>query len=112
MLPPESALRLNEWGHDAISVLNRQASMLDPDIFQLAVDEGRIVVTENFGDFSLLLIQRLSSGQPSVPVVLVHRPGLASGRCIFHSIGHPSPRSNGHASPRQMATPFHAQMAT
>lgn len=82
MLPPESAVSLNQSGHDARSVLNRQANMLDPNIFQLAVDEGRIIVTENFGDFSALLARRLSSGQPCVPVVFVHKLDFGSGSAL------------------------------
>lgn len=49
MLPPTTAELLNERGHDAVSVQAAGlAGAADPDVFDHAVAEQRLVVTENF----------------------------------------------------------------
>ena len=75
MLPPAIADLLNERGHDAVSVQAAGlAGFADADVFDHAVAEQRLIVTENFADYSSLLTQRLGNDQACVPVVFVHKP--------------------------------------
>ena len=77
MLPPETAAELNRRAHDATSVADLGlAGQPDPVIFDRAVAERRIVVTENIGDFAVLLDQRLRTNEPAVPVVFVRKGDL------------------------------------
>jgi hypothetical protein len=77
MLPPAAAAELVSEGHDAISVLEvGMASAEDAEILDRAVRESRVVVTENFADFAILVAQRLSSEEGRVPVVFVQRSRL------------------------------------
>lgn len=74
MLPPNTAGVLNQLGHDAVSVLG--AGLLgspDQDVFNLAVRDIRVIVTENVADFAVLLQRSMSREEPCVPVVFVRR---------------------------------------
>ncbi len=83
MLPPTTAELLNERGHDAVSVQAAGlAGAADPDVFDHAVAKQRLVVTENFADYSLLLMQRLGNDQPCVPVVFIHKPNFPKGGAL------------------------------
>ena len=74
MLPPAAADELGRLGHDAVSVLRIDMnSAEDADVFERAVDDGRVIVTENFADFASLLAGRQNRNEPSVPVVFVRR---------------------------------------
>jgi predicted nuclease of predicted toxin-antitoxin system len=67
-------------GHDALSVRDSGLSgAADDEIFELAVVQDRLMVTENFADFALLLEHRLSSNAPCVPVVFVRKANFPSG---------------------------------
>jgi predicted nuclease of predicted toxin-antitoxin system len=87
MLPPETALELNRLGHDAVSVaglgLTGQA---DPVVFDRAVAELRIVVTENVADFAMLLDQRIRDDEPAVPVVFVRKGDLPRRGALPHHL--------------------------
>jgi predicted nuclease of predicted toxin-antitoxin system len=77
MLPPAAADELNRLGHDAVSVLRIDMGAVDDStVFQRAVTDGRVIVTENFADFAALLADRQNLDEPSVPVVLVRRESL------------------------------------
>jgi predicted nuclease of predicted toxin-antitoxin system len=77
MLPPLAAAELVSKGHDAVSVIDLgMAGVEDTDIFDRAVLENRVLVTENFGDFAMLVAQRLSREERCVPVVFVRRENL------------------------------------
>ena len=77
MFPPACAERLAGLGHDALSVHDLGlAGHGDDEVLSAAVGHDRILVTENFGDFSALLDQRLSHGEACVPVVFVRRDRL------------------------------------
>jgi predicted nuclease of predicted toxin-antitoxin system len=77
MLPPATAAELRRLGHDAVHVNDaRLAGHSDPLVFDRAVTEGRVVVTENVTDYAVLLDQRLRSDQPAVPVVFVRKADL------------------------------------
>jgi predicted nuclease of predicted toxin-antitoxin system len=78
MLPPAVARALDGMGHDARTV--REAGLAgaaDPEVLDAAVRERRVLVTENVTDFARLLSDRLSTGDPCVPVVFVRRASLS-----------------------------------
>ena len=77
MLPPDTAAELNRRGHDATSVVGLGlAGQPDPAVFDRAVAEDRVIVTENVADFAMLLEQRLRNDEPAVPVVFVRKADL------------------------------------
>lgn len=78
MLPPAAAKELNRRGHDAMTVTGAgMAGQPDPVVYDRAVTESRIVVTENIADFATLLEQRLRNDEPATPVVFVRKTDLA-----------------------------------
>lgn len=83
MFPPACAERLAGLGHDALSVhALGLAGHSDDEVLSAAVIHDRILVPENFGDFSALLDQRLSRGEACVPVVFVRRDRLPRRRAM------------------------------
>jgi predicted nuclease of predicted toxin-antitoxin system len=77
MLPPAAAEELDRLGHDAVAVLSIEMGAADDsEIFERAVADGRVIVTDNFADFAVLLADRQNRGEPSVPVVFVQRDNL------------------------------------
>ncbi len=53
MLPRAAAEYLNRHGHDAVSVYDLNlAGADDADVFSRAIAEDRVLVTENFADYS------------------------------------------------------------
>jgi predicted nuclease of predicted toxin-antitoxin system len=80
MLPRTLAQRLTELDHDAVSVHDVElVGADDSDVFELAVVQDRLVVTENFADFVRLLEVRQSSDAPCVPVVFVRKSNFPRG---------------------------------
>jgi len=74
MLPPAAADERDRLGHDAMSVLRLEmAAADDAKVFERAVTDGRVVVTENFADFAGLLADRQNRGEPATPIVFVRR---------------------------------------
>jgi predicted nuclease of predicted toxin-antitoxin system len=87
MLPPDTAAELNRRGHDATSVAGLgPAGQADPVVFDRAVAEGRVVVTENVADFAALLDQRLRNDQSAVPVVFVRKADLPRRGALPHHL--------------------------
>lgn len=77
MLPPAAADELARLGHDAVSVLRMgMEAAEDSEVFERAVTDGRVIVTENFADFAALLAGRQNRNEPSVPIVFVRRDHL------------------------------------
>jgi predicted nuclease of predicted toxin-antitoxin system len=77
VLPPATADELYRLGHDAVSVLRMEIGAADDaTVFERAVTDNRVIVTENFADFAALLADRQNRGQPSTPVVFVRREHL------------------------------------
>ena len=77
MLPPKTAKELNRLGHDAVAAAEAGiAGQSDPVVFETAVRQRRIVVTENIVDYATLLDQRLRNEEPAVPVVFVRKVDL------------------------------------
>jgi hypothetical protein len=80
MLPPAACGELAALGHDAVSVHDRSlAGAEDGRVFDRAVREERVIVTENFADYALLLEQRLADAGPCVPVVFVRKSDSSRG---------------------------------
>lgn len=83
MLPRAAAEQLNRRGHDAVSVYEVDlAGADDSEVFSRAVAEDRVLVTENFADYSLLLSGRLRTDETCVPVVVVHKPDFPPGGAL------------------------------
>lgn len=83
MLPKVTAAELEQLGHDAISVVDVElAGVEDSAVFDFAVSDQRIVVTENFADFAALLEQRQRADEPCVPVVFVRKAAFPSRRAL------------------------------
>ena len=74
MIPPAAADELDRLGHDAVSVLRIEMGAADDArVFERAVTDGRVIVTENFADFAALLADRQNRGERSTPIVFVRR---------------------------------------
>jgi predicted nuclease of predicted toxin-antitoxin system len=87
MLPPATAENLRARGHDAVSVVDVGLTAVDDgEVYACAVDEGRVMVTENFADFAKLLAERQARAEPCVPVVFVRRAGMSSRRGLAAQI--------------------------
>lgn len=81
MLQCSLAVRVTELGHDAVSV--RDVGLVgtaDGDVFELAVAQDRLIVTENLAGFALLLDRRPNSDPAYVPVVFVRKSNVPPGR--------------------------------
>jgi predicted nuclease of predicted toxin-antitoxin system len=77
--------RLNRRGHDVVAASAEFSlrGLSDPDLFEAAQDQGRIVVTYNSGDFEEILRGYAAYGKEHHGLVLVqHRcfPGQDLGR--------------------------------
>ena len=92
MLPPAAADELERLGHDAVSVLRMEMGAADDaKVFERAVTDGRVIVTENFADFAALLADRQNRGEPSTPIVFVRRDslprrGILAGHLAFLAV--------------------------
>jgi predicted nuclease of predicted toxin-antitoxin system len=73
-LPRTLVQQLTELDHDAVSVHDVElAGATDDDVFELAVHQERLIVTENIADFARLLEERQNSGAACVPIVFVRK---------------------------------------
>jgi predicted nuclease of predicted toxin-antitoxin system len=78
MLPPAAAENLRARGHDAVSVVDVGLGAADDaEVYAKAEAEGRVMVTENFGDFATLFTERQARNEPCVPVVFVRRAAMS-----------------------------------
>ena len=74
MLPPATAAELNTLGHDAVAVTEAGlAGSDDAAVYEAAVEQQRVVVTENFADFATIIKDRLAGGEPVLAVVFVRK---------------------------------------
>lgn len=73
MYSPAVAEQLRARGHDAASVHAPGFRMLesepDEEVWSAALAAGRVLVTENVGDFSRIQAEALSRGQPITPLI-------------------------------------------
>jgi predicted nuclease of predicted toxin-antitoxin system len=87
MLPPDTAVELIDRGHDALSVVVLGlAGQPDLVIFETAVVQGRVVVTENVGDYAALLDDRLRAEKRASPVVFVRKADLPRRGALPHRL--------------------------
>jgi predicted nuclease of predicted toxin-antitoxin system len=87
MLPPETAGELCGRGHDATSVAALGlAGQPDPVVFDRAVAETRVVVTENVADFAALLDLALRHDEPATPVIFVRKGDLPRRGALPHHL--------------------------
>lgn len=80
MLPRAAVDALNERGHEAVNVVDidmRGAS--DDTVYATAVEQSRIVVTEDEDDFERVLMQAFAAGGPVVPIVVVRKARFGRG---------------------------------
>ncbi|MXV91071.1 MAG: hypothetical protein F4121_10940 [Acidimicrobiia bacterium] len=83
MLPPATAAELNALGHDAIGVAEAGlAGRDDATVYETAVEQQRLVVTENVADFATITKDRLAAGETSVPVVFVRKHQHSRGSAL------------------------------
>ena len=74
MLPPATAAELNALGHDAVGAAEAGlAGSDDTTVYETAVEQQRVVVTENVADFATITKDRLAAGEVSVTVVFVRK---------------------------------------
>ena len=74
MLPPATAADLVALGHEALGVAEAGlAGSDDATVYETAVEQQRVVVTENFADFATITNDRHAAGSPTVPVVFVRK---------------------------------------
>jgi predicted nuclease of predicted toxin-antitoxin system len=83
MFPHAVAEEFRARDHDAVAVfeLNLQGTP-DEEVFDLAVNEDRVVVTENFADFAALVERRQATDEPCTPVVFVRKSSLPTGGAL------------------------------
>jgi hypothetical protein len=101
MLPPATCRLLAAKGHDAMSVSEAGLSGADDGrVFELAVRERRVLVTENFADYALLLEQRLSRNEACTPAVFVRKAALPRrGSLASHLAGRLAAWAKAHEHP-------------
>jgi len=83
MFPHAVAEELRSKGHDAVAVfeLDMQGAR-DEEVLDLPVDQGRVVVTENFADFAALVEQRQTADEQCTPVVFVRKSSFPAGGAL------------------------------
>ena len=87
MLPPATAAELNTLGHDAVAVAEAGlAGSDDAAVYEAAVEQQRLVVTENFADFATIIKDRVAAGEPSVAVVFVRKHQHPRGSALAHAL--------------------------
>jgi hypothetical protein len=100
MLPRAVAARLKELGHDAVWVHDVDlAGATDGEVFELAVTEDRLIVTENFADFTMLLEGRMSRDELCVPVVFTRKSDFPRGGLVAHLATHLDRWAREHREP-------------
>ena len=83
MLPPATAAELNALGHDAVGVAEAGlAGSDDATVYETAVEQQRVVVTENFADFATITTDRHAASEPSVAVVFVRKQQHPRGSAL------------------------------
>lgn len=76
MFSAEVAAQLGERGHDAPAAVQSLRALTDAQLLDVAVAEGRVLVTENVVDFVGLLQERVAGGDDVAPVVFVLKASL------------------------------------
>ncbi len=80
MFPATVAQALRDKGHDAVAVFELEMQGApDDEVFERAVKENRVVVTENFADFAALVEGRQADDDPCAAVVFVRKSSFPAG---------------------------------
>lgn len=80
MFPASTVDELQRLGHEAKAVVASElAGASDARVFETALAEQQVVVTENARDFAPMQADRLRSGLDAVPVVFVLKRRLPRG---------------------------------
>lgn len=79
------AERLRKRGHDAVATTDERAlrGLGDPDLFEIAQGQKRVVVTYNRSDFEAIVREYAEAGREHQGLVIVHPtrfPGSDFGR--------------------------------
>jgi hypothetical protein len=83
MFSPAVAEALREKGHDAVAVFELEMQGApDDEVFDRAVKENRVVVTENFADFAALVEGRQADDDPCTAVVFVRKSSFPAGGAL------------------------------
>lgn len=106
MLPRLAAEELKTRGPDAVCVGDIDlGGHPDDEVFDYAVADRRILVTENVADYATLLTQRLGQNQPCTPILFVLKSSFprrgALGRTLAVRLdewtrAHPNPYVGAH----------------
>lgn len=79
MCPPSAAAELERLGHDALSVAGSAlAGSDDEHLYELAASEDRVLVTENFADYAVLVTRSLERSASRGIVAFVRKSDLPS----------------------------------
>jgi hypothetical protein len=94
MHTPAIARALSGRGFDAIAVADTRSlrGLSDSDLLEYSAGTGRAVVTENVGDYSVLVMQWTATGIPHAGVVFTHprrfhRASLAYPGTLIAALG-------------------------
>jgi hypothetical protein len=79
MFSADVATGLAKLDHDARAVTAELRGLTDAQLFDIAVAEDRVAVTENMLDFVALLEERIAAGQETTPVVFALKARLPTG---------------------------------
>ena len=75
-------------GHEALSVAEAGLAGSDDDaLYETAVEQECVIVTENFADFATITNNRLATGAPCVPVVFVQKRQHPRGALLRGGLG-------------------------
>lgn len=89
MLPPALADELTTLGHEAVAAVREGlAGAADDEVYRRAVDEGRILVTENFADFAALTEHHAAAEEPLATVVFVRKGAFPAAGLAHHLAAH------------------------
>lgn len=82
MFPPAVARALRELGHDVVAVNDRPEliSLQDPELFEVAQQDQRAIVTENVADFMPLDARWRKEGRDHYGLVFILKDNLPRRR--------------------------------
>lgn len=87
--PRRIGMMLAERGHDVVSLASDVAlgALDDPDVLELAAEQGRILVTRNSRDFAPLLRQWAEAGRHHAGCILIWTLGHHEFGAIVAGVG-------------------------
>lgn len=89
MLPPSLADELTALGHAAVAAVREGlVGATDDEVYQRAVDEGRVLVTENSADFAALTERHAAAEDPLATVVFVRKAAFPASGLAHHLAAH------------------------